>query len=275
MVITRVLNNNTVLTTDSSGEIVLLGAGLGFKRKPGDMVDEAKIEKQFVLKSKTNLSSFERLAEKIPGEYILLAEKLISYAKTLHDLELNESIHIALADHIHSAVENYREGITITNSLTLDLRQFYPKEFDIAVRGLELIREEFEARLPLDEAGFIAMHFVNAETENAGTTAKKILTLMQQIHLLVVDNLQIEPDKTSYTYYRYMTHLKYLAQRILQNYHFKEDNMGVLDAVPARYQREYACSKAVAWFIEENYGYKVGYDEVLYMTVHLAHLVHS
>ena len=132
MIINRVLNTNTVLTTDTNGdEIVLLGAGLGFKRKPGDSVDQKKVEKQFILRDKRNRSSFEKLMERIPHEYVVLAEKLISEAKTVYGLELNESIHIALPDHIHSAVENYRDGLVITNPLTLELRQFYPEEYSL------------------------------------------------------------------------------------------------------------------------------------------------
>ena len=109
MQITRVLNTNAVLSADSdSNEIVLLGRGIGFKARPGDNVDETKIEKRFTLNDKKQLSRFRELLEQIPSEYIFVAEQAISFAKRFYNLQLNESIHISLADHLHSAVENAR-----------------------------------------------------------------------------------------------------------------------------------------------------------------------
>lgn len=75
MQITRVLNTNAVLSADSdSNEIVLLGRGIGFKARPGDNVDETKIEKRFTLNDKKQLSRFRELLEQIPSEYIFVAE---------------------------------------------------------------------------------------------------------------------------------------------------------------------------------------------------------
>ena len=46
MTIERVLNTNAVLSRNGEGEeIILLGAGIGFKQKPGGEVDMAKAEK--------------------------------------------------------------------------------------------------------------------------------------------------------------------------------------------------------------------------------------
>ncbi len=238
----------------NGGEIVLLGAGLGFKRKPGDTVEETKIEKQFVLKGKANLASFEKLAAIIPTEYFTFAERLITLARDLYDLELRESIHLSLADHIHSAVENYQAGIYVTNTVTLEIQQFYPHEFDIGQRGIKMIRDEFGVDLPIDEAGFIAMHFANAEVENSGVVGYKLVSLAQELHDLIVANITMMPDKSSIAYYRYMTHLKCFAKRILLNYHFKDEDMGLLDFVQIQYRDEYACIKKVAEYVEKNYG---------------------
>ena len=69
MKIIRVLNTNSVLTRDPSGEeTVLPGAGIGFKRKPGDDVEESRIETRFVLKAKAHQSRFEELVHSIRKE---------------------------------------------------------------------------------------------------------------------------------------------------------------------------------------------------------------
>lgn len=48
MKIKKVLNNGAVITTNRDGEeIVVLGKGLAFGKKPGDQIDESKIYKIF------------------------------------------------------------------------------------------------------------------------------------------------------------------------------------------------------------------------------------
>ena len=164
MQITRVLNTNAVLSADSdSNEIVLLGRGIGFKARPGDNVDETKIEKRFTLNDKKQLSRFRELLEQIPSEYIFVAEQAISFAKRFYNLQLNESIHISLADHLHSAVENAKLGIQIPNSLLLDIKQYYPREYEIGQQTITFVDDRLHIKLPEDEWGFVAMHFVNAQ----------------------------------------------------------------------------------------------------------------
>ncbi|WP_281714705.1 CAT RNA binding domain-containing protein [Allobaculum stercoricanis] len=46
MQVEKVINNNIIRTLDeNSNELIVMGSGLGFKKKPGDPVDKTKIEK--------------------------------------------------------------------------------------------------------------------------------------------------------------------------------------------------------------------------------------
>ncbi|MEY8634257.1 CAT RNA binding domain-containing protein [Anaerostipes hominis (ex Lee et al. 2021)] len=48
MQITRIINNNIVISEDNSHrEVVLMGRGLGFRRHPGDVIDSDKVEKTY------------------------------------------------------------------------------------------------------------------------------------------------------------------------------------------------------------------------------------
>ena len=50
MIIQKVINNNVVSTFDSNGkEVILMGKGIGFRKKTGDELDKKKIEKIFTL----------------------------------------------------------------------------------------------------------------------------------------------------------------------------------------------------------------------------------
>lgn len=275
MKIIRVLNTNSILTLDANGEeTVLLGAGIGFRHKPGDDVDISKIEKRFVLKGKEHQSRFQELVNSIPQEYIMVAEQIISLGKTLHNMKLGESIHISLADHIHTAVINKQNDIVIPNSLLLDIRRFYPNEYGISVQGLELIREQLCCELAEDEAGFIAMHFVNAQYGSENANMKKVIQLIRDLNNLILNELKVSPDENSLSYYRYMTHLKFFAQRIVENFHYDSDDHSILDALLVKYPKEYLCSKKVCSYVKRHYGYKATHDELIYLTAHLTHLTH-
>lgn len=273
MKITRVLNTNSVLSKDAGGnEIVLLGVGLGFKHKIGDHVDEDKIEKQFVLKDKAQQFRFQELVNKIPPDYIMVAEQIISLGKLHYTMKLSESIHISLADHIHTAVINKKNGIQIPNSLLLDIKHYYADEYRIALEGLDLIKEKLGCALPDDEAGFIAMHFVNALYGSENTNIKKMLQFVSQINELILNDLGVSPDENSLNYYRYMTHLKFFAQRVITNLHYDEEDTIILDTILSKFQKEYSCSKKVCEYIKEKYNYKATNNEILYLAVHLTHL---
>ena len=50
MIIQKVINNNVVSTFDMNNhEVILMGKGIGFRKKAGDELDKTKIEKIFTL----------------------------------------------------------------------------------------------------------------------------------------------------------------------------------------------------------------------------------
>ena len=251
MQITRVLNTNAVLSADSdSNEIDLLGRGIGFKARPGDNVDETKIEKRFTLNDKKQLSRFRELLEQIPSEYIFVAEQAISFAKRFYNLQLNESIHISLADHLHSAVENAKLGIQIPNSLLLDIKQYYPREYEIGQQTITFVDDRLHIKLPEDEWGFVAMHFVNAQYGKENTNIKKIITFVRDVNNFILNELDIKPDED----------------------HYSDDNDIELSLLKKHYREEYKVSCDVANYIKKNYHFKPNKDEIMYLTIHLAHI---
>lgn len=273
MKISRVLNTNAVLSTDADGnEIVFLGSGIGFKSRPGDTVDEAKIEKRFTLSNQKQLTRFQELLDHIPSEYIFVAEQAISFAIHFYNMKLNDSIHISLADHIHNSVENARLGIQIPNSLLLDIRQYYPREYEVGQQTITFIEDKFGIRLADDECGFVAMHFVNAQYGSENTNVKKIITFVRDVNNFILKKLNAEPNEDSLFYHRYMTHLNFFAQRVAGNVHYDDNNDIELALLKKHYKKEYQVSCDVADYIKKNYKFKPNKDEIMYLTIHLAHL---
>lgn len=78
-------------------------------------------------------------------------------------MKLNDSIYFSLSDHIMGAISRLENGIRLQNMLLLDIKQLYHKEYEIGLELLKKVNEMFEVDLSADEAGFFALHFVNAE----------------------------------------------------------------------------------------------------------------
>ena len=66
MKIEKVLNNNVIQALDNNVEYIVMGKGLGFQKKVGDLVDKEKIEKTFVLENTEEVEEWSRVYVNLP-----------------------------------------------------------------------------------------------------------------------------------------------------------------------------------------------------------------
>ncbi|MDO4501425.1 MAG: PRD domain-containing protein [Erysipelotrichaceae bacterium] len=167
-----------------------------------------------------------------------------------------------------------KKGIHITNNLMQDIQRFYPDEFILGKRGLEIIENETGVKLKLDEAGFIALHIVNAETDNGINTNKveKATKIIEEILDIVFEFSNQKFDEESLAYYRFITHLKYFAYRIVnQSNLFTSDKKDkeLLDMMKITYEKSYMCAVNIMEFVRAKYGVDIGDEELLYLVIHI------
>ncbi|MGM0123614.1 beta-glucoside operon transcriptional antiterminator [Enterococcus sp. AZ194] len=277
MEIKRVLNNNAAITLDQSGaEIIVLGKGIAFQKKKGDLMEEQMVEKIFHLSNSDVFLKFQELLTEIPLEYMNLSDEIITMAKSELGKKLNDSIYVSLSDHLYNSVKRFKEGIMMKNALLWDIRRFYPVEYRLAVNALEMIQKTLDLRLPEDEAGFIALHFVNAEDVEANQDSYQVTKIMQEISNIVRYYFKIEFDEESLYFYRFITHLKFFAQRLTSNkLHSDKHEEDLVDVVKVRFQSAYACVEKVSEHIERNYQYVLTDEEKLYLTIHIHRVVYK
>jgi beta-glucoside operon transcriptional antiterminator len=164
MKIHKVINNNVIsVLTENNQEMVVMGRGLAFQKRPGDFVDEKLIEKVFKLENKDFSDRFKTLLNETPMEYMEISDEIIRYAKETLGQKLNESIYVSLTNHIHFAVQRHQKGMDIKNALLWDIKRLYKDEFLVGKHALSIIQQKVGIDLPEDEAGFIALHVLNAE----------------------------------------------------------------------------------------------------------------
>ena len=202
MIIHRILNNNVIITLDKDEkECVVCGKGIAFKKKIGDEVDSKEVNKVFVLKDQGMNEKFKQLLLNIPLDHVKLADEIIHLAETKLGKRLNDSLIISLSDHIYTAISRYLEGISMKSAMIWDIKRFYEDEFEIGMNALDMIEELFKVRLPDDEAGFIALHIVNAEMDESNMEQIIDITrIMQEISNIVKYYFRVEFDINSVYY---------------------------------------------------------------------------
>lgn len=270
IIIEKVINNNIISAYEKSGaEVIVMGRGIGFKKKQGEVVPADQISKIFRIKSRTLAEQFKELLANMPLERVRISDEIISHAKDHLKLKLNQSIYVTLTDHINFAIERVSQGIEPQNALLWEIKRFYPQEFQLGIYALELIQDRLDILLPEDEAGFIALHFVNAEYGTDIRDAVKFPDQMQAIVDIVERNLGILLDESSLHYERFMTHIKFLIQRIYRKELLFSEDRELSLLMQRKYPREYQCSVKVAEYIMQATGSRLSEEEIMYLSVHI------
>ena len=270
IIIEKVINNNIISAYEKSGaEVIVMGQGIGFKKKQGEVVPADQISKIFRIKSRTLTEQFKELLANMPLERVRISDEIISHAKDHLKLKLNQSIYVTLTDHINFAIERVSQGIEPQNALLWEIKRFYPQEFQLGIYALELIQDRLDILLPEDEAGFIALHFVNAEYGTDIRDAVKFPDQMQAIVDIVERDLGILLDESSLHYERFMTHIKFLIQRIYRKELLSSEDRELSLLMQRKYPREYQCSLKVAEYIMQATGSRLSEEEIMYLSVHI------
>ncbi len=272
MTILKIINNNVISAIDESGrEIVVMGKGLGFKKKSGDPIDASLIEKVFSLPQE-NVGAYEQIVRDMPYERIKIAQKAVSLASKRLGKDLNRNIYITLTDHLGYAIERLEKGITLQNALLWEIKKFYPAEYGVGLAILDMVEKETGGlRFPEDEAGFIALHIVNAQMEGDGKVIKMASApaIIKDIINIVRYSAMNEIDEKALEYERFITHLKFLSQRIVNNRHYHDGDSDLYEMLKFKYEGAARCADRIAEYLAESRNYTVGEDERAYLTIHI------
>ena len=272
MKVSKILNNNLVLSRNAENEeIIVKGLGIGFHAKRGDTIDESLVEKIFYPENHQNSIQIQQYLLSIPEEYLDFVQKFVDRVKEEEpDLHLNNSIYLSLSDHIMGTVERFGNGISLKNVLLLDIQQLYRKEYEYGLKMVEAANRKFEIQLPADEAGFIALHFVNAEEGQQNNDNYQIAMIVNQVQEIVKTYFSdITFNESSLYYQRFLTHLKYFAQRYLHKELQYDEDENLFQIIQEQCREAYGCVKLIYLMMEEKYHYALSKEEMVYLSIHI------
>ena len=89
-----------------------------------------------------------------------------------------------------------------------EVKTMYPREFLIAKEGLDLIEKETRTTLSEDEAGYIVLHYINAQGQHFRSDAKIRLLFQEHVIQKIEQVYDVKLDHLSVYYSRFLTHLQ-------------------------------------------------------------------
>ena len=100
--IVQALNNNVALVKDEQGQqAVVMGLGIVFHKKKGDLIVPSKVEKIFSLRTEESKENFLTLLKNIPLDILTVTYNMIDRLVDKYHFPVQEYLYVTLTDHIY------------------------------------------------------------------------------------------------------------------------------------------------------------------------------
>lgn len=271
--IIRILNNNGVMVYDMEREeeVILLGSGIGFGKRVNERFE---LEKSDGIKRYTIVDREEkkRTGRQVIGGmnpvYLEVASRIVDMARQSLN-EMNPNIMIPLADHIAFAVERIKTGVVIENPFHADIQTLYPEEYQVALAARRIIKEAVNCELPEEEVGYIALHVRAGRMDEKLEESLKTVALLGKVLDVVEKGLEISLDSHSFTYERFMAHLRYLIACVKNG---DPISLNMDEYARTQFPESYRLAIAACRVIEEELNMQVPKEAVGHLGIHIERL---
>ena len=269
LLLNKVLNNNVLIAEHPSyKEVLLIGKGIGFNRKPGDSIETESVEKLFILVNEKEQQNYIKLLPFIDNELQEVIISAISLIKQRTNTLLDEHIHVALTDHLLFTITRISHGMEISNPFLIETKTLYRHEYEIAKEVVELISAKTGISLPVGEIGFIALHIHSAMTSRKLSEVNQHSQLVSRLVRMVEEQFAIVIDKEGIDYMRLVRHLRFTIERVVKGESVEEP-----EKISSLLKQEYPVCYNLSWklikIMQQTLKLKVFDAEAVYLTMHL------
>ena len=270
------MNNNVSLVRNSKGEeLIVIGKGISFGKKKGDLISEDQVEKVFRMKTEESRENFMALLKDVPLDFITVTYEIIDNLSKKYQYPVQEYLYVTLTDHIYCSYQAISQGRYKDSNLP-DISVKYPIAFQIAQEAFEIYRQKLTENFPEDEIIRIAYHFINAEGENEVEVVefidkrKEILKSVENV--LRSYEIQRTPENNNF-YDRFMIHLNYFLDYLDRS---RDDNQSLLDMekhIKQTYPRAFEIGSKIYDVITQHTGLDLYKSERVYLVLHIQRLL--
>jgi beta-glucoside operon transcriptional antiterminator len=267
-VIKRINNNVAICSDDNNHEVIAFGKGIGF-RKPPYYIELSQIDRTYY-----NLDShYVALLDEIPEEVINVTFEIVEKGIAYLEVNLNRNFWFSLCDHINFAIENAKKGLVISNPMINEIQHLYEKELLLGKWAIKHIEKKLSIKLPQNEAGSIALHFINAQQLVKKDKYKdNVERFIEDITDIIESEMNIIIDHNNFSYSRFVTHLKYLLKRSDKISKSKSDNCKMYEKVLQEFPEMNKIINKINNYMIIHMNIKLNEEELLYIIMHINRL---
>lgn len=269
MKIIKHINNNYAIAIDKNGnQLIVSGKGIGFGQIPRELEDTSKVNRSYYDIDEIWISMINNLPENI----IEISSLIVDKARILIDNPLSSNIVFSLADYINFSIERYEKHMDIKLPIAYDIQQLFEKEYEVGQYGLKLIREKLNVWIPREEAGYIALHIINAEEQCKSIESLKNEIIINDIKRIIEDFYDIHINENSSNYARFISHMNYLFKRNNSTSLLENKNNKLFEATTKEYKKTYQCVQNISLYLKTNGNINLTDEEKLYLILHVNRL---
>lgn len=274
--IIQVLNNNVALVKNEQGEqAVVMGLGIVFRKKKGDLIRPEQVEKIFSLKTEESKENFLMLLKNIPLDILTVTYNMIDELVQNHQFPVQEYLYVTLTDHVYSVYQKLLKG-TYQESRLPDISKEYVTEFSMAREAVEILSNKLSVNFPDDEIGRMALHFINAKgdyeisSNQEESARKRVLELVEEE--LSRNGIRRNAENSN-LYDRLMIHLTYLINRLQTSQQDETSLVNMEDFVKSDYPKAFRIGQAIHRILEQEFKLDLSRSERVYLVLHIQRLL--
>ena len=272
-------NQNAVLALDAThSEVIIIGKGIGFAKKAGDLVDEGKIAKVFQLEASPHEQWVIDLVKELRAEVLLMTEDVAKGVQKKLGQEMGAAFVLALASHLQFTLSRIPLELALSSPFEYELKYIYPEEYQAAVWAVAYLNQVYQLHLPASETVFFTLHFVNGLKDTGDfNQVVKLSQILQAVTGLIDELLPNQLAKDSVAYARFIVHLRYFVIRGLARTVTQEQlNVQELSVLTSQmFPVAQRLVTEINQLLQENYQLTYGDQEEFYLLLHLARLMND
>lgn len=279
MKILQSFNQNALLVADKNNdEFIVLGKGIGFKKKAGDTISSEGISRIF----RVNYSRYEKdiqdSIKDVPEDLLVIVDNISQHVEETLNTKLDPVFIVALASHIHFSMKYENTIDHVDVPLDYGLNYLFPKEYKAAKWAIDYLFDEYGINLPNSEVTYFTFHFVNGALHSdtnemameLGLILNDVLKVMERFTPNLIEQNSIHVS-------RFIVHIRYFLFRQMNAAEKTKcsDFKDVYNLTAEKFTDAELFVEKLTNLFQEKYSLVCSPEERFYLLIHVQRLINE
>ena len=177
---------------------------------------------------------------------------------------------LPLADHIALAAKRAKENRQLPNPFTPDIRVLFGEEYQVALKGREIIQRLTGYEISEDEVGFITLHIHAGLSDEAVSQTLDATRIVNEGIAMIEQEFDQKLESGSLGCTRLMSHMYYMILRTRKG---EGTNADFNDFIFQNYPRTGEAAKKVCDYMSRQLKQPVAKEEIGFLAIHIQRVI--